>query len=154
MVTQNPLQSYKRIAAQTASQPQLVLMLYSGAVGFLERAIAAFSEKDPVQFSQQFTYNIQRAQAIIRELNVRLDMERGGEVAINLRLLYDYYFRHLNEALLHKSAKPIQDVLELLRTLRDAWQEMILRGPDAPPPNIPAPPKPRNLEALSTALSP
>ena len=37
-----PWESYRKVATQTASPAHLVLMLYDGAIGFLERALAGF----------------------------------------------------------------------------------------------------------------
>jgi flagellar protein FliS len=105
-------------------------MMYEGAISFLERSLIGFSHQDPLTFNQTINNNILRAQAIIRELNVRLDMEKGGEVSTNLRALYDYYFIRLNEANRLKRREPIDEVLKLVRILRDGWAEMLQRGVD------------------------
>ena len=82
-----PWDSYRKVATQTASPGSLVLMLYDGAIGFLERALAGFDGTDPAQVNQAVNNNIMRAQAIICELNGVLNMEAGGEIAVNLRRL-------------------------------------------------------------------
>jgi len=146
MITQNPWQSYRKVATQTASPGHLVLMMYEGAISFLERSLIGFSHQDPLTFNQTINNNILRAQAIIRELNVRLDMEKGGEVSTNLRALYDYYFIRLNEANRLKRREPIDEVLKLVRILRDGWAEMLQRGVDNPPENVPAPRRPSFLD--------
>ncbi len=124
----NPWQSYRKIAAQTASPAQLVLMLYEGAISFLERSLTGFEFKDPAKINMTINNNILRAQAIIYEMNARLDMEKGGEVSANFRRLYNYFYSRLQEANLKKKPEPINEVLMRLRVLRDSWAQMLQSG--------------------------
>lgn len=124
-----PWDSYRKVATQTASPAHLVLMLYDGAIAFLERALAGFDAGDPAQVNQTVNNNIVRAQAIICELNAALNMDAGGEVAFNFRRLYNYFHARLREANFKKQKEPAQEVLLRLRVLRDSWAEMIRRGP-------------------------
>jgi flagellar protein FliS len=118
-------QSYRQVAAQTASPGHLVLMLFDGAIRFLERALAGFEENDPLQFHQTIHNNVTRAQAILRELDLSLDLERGGEFAGTMRRLYDYFDHCLYESNRQKSDHGIREVLRHLAILRDAWAEML-----------------------------
>jgi flagellar protein FliS len=124
----NPWQSYRKVAIQTASPGHLVLMLYDGAIRFLERGLTGFDYQDPAQFNQTISNNIIRAQAIIREMNARLDMEQGGEISENFRRLYNYFNRRLQQANLKKQKEPIEEVLGHLREIRDSWAEMLSQG--------------------------
>jgi flagellar protein FliS len=124
----NAWQSYRKVAIQTASRGHLVLMLYDGAINFLERALTGFNFKDPAEFNQTISNNIIRAQAIIREMNARLDMERGEDVAETFRRLYNYFNRRLQQANFRKNREPIEEVIRHLREIRDAWAEMLARG--------------------------
>src|SRR2546422_247467 len=81
----NPWQSYRQVATRTASPGQLVLMLYEGAIRFLERAQAGFALHDPVESNTTVNNNILRAQEIIRELDFSLNLTEGGELAFQLR---------------------------------------------------------------------
>lgn len=131
MQRNNPWQSYRKVATQTASPGQLVLMLYEGAIRFSEQALAGFElKKDPLAFNQTIHNNLQRAQAIISELNAVLNMPRGGEVSANLRRLYLYLNRRLREANMRKQREPIEEVIMRLRVLRDSWAEMLQQPPD------------------------
>src|ERR1700735_360521 len=114
-----PWESYRKIAAQTATQGQLVLMLYDGAIRFLETALTGFEYKDPLQFNETINNNVIRAQAIIHEMNGTLNMKAGGEVAENFRRLYSYLHRRLREANMAKKREPIEEALARLKTLRD-----------------------------------
>lgn len=126
---QKPWESYRKIAAQTASPGQLVLMLYDGAIKFLEIALTGFAQTDPKLFNQTISNNIVRAQAIIHEMNGNLNMQGGGEVADNFRRLYSYLHRRLREANMTKRHEPVEEALTRLRILRESWAEMLRRGP-------------------------
>jgi flagellar protein FliS len=123
-----PWDFYRKVATQTAPPAHLVLMLYDGAIGFLERALAGFDGADPGQINQAVNTNILRAQAIIYEMNATLNMEAGGEISVNFRRLYNYFHARLREANLRKQKEPIQETLLRLRVLRDSWAEMLRRG--------------------------
>ena len=130
MNPKNPWQSYRQVATRTASPGQLVLMLYEGAIRFLERAQAGFQLEDPVEFNTTINDNILRAQDIIRELDFSLNVEQGGELAIQLRRLYDYFDRVLLEANLRKDPTGIGEVIKRITVLRDAWETMLAQQCD------------------------
>ena len=65
---------------------------------------------------------IAKAQDIIFELNAVLDMEAGGEITQNLRKLYLYMNRRLNEANIKVDAEIIQEVISLLEELNKSWK--------------------------------
>ena len=121
----NPWKSYQQVATQTAPPGQLVLMLYEGAARFLERAMAGFDLDDPAESNQTISNNILRTQDIIFELNVTLNIEQGGELAMTLRKLYDYMDRRLMEANLKKDKATVKEVHGRLVVLRDAWAQML-----------------------------
>ena len=123
-----PSQSYRKITVQTAPPAHLVLMLYDGAIRFLEKGLTGFEFSDPLEFNRTINNNILRAQAIILEMNERLDMEKGGEIAENFRRLYCYFYRRLQEANMRKKKAPVEEVIRLLNDLREGWAEMLHRG--------------------------
>lgn len=118
-------QSYKQVATQTASPGQLVLMLFDGAIRFLEQALTGFEHDDPREFNLTINNNVQRAQAIVDELNGSLDMGRGGELARHLRDIYNYVDRRLDESNRTKSPEGIREAIDRLGVLRKAWAEML-----------------------------
>jgi flagellar protein FliS len=124
----NPWQSYRSVATQTATPGQLVLLLYEGAIRFLEQARIGFTKDDPLEFNQTINNGIQRAQAIINELDRALDLEQGKEFATNMRRLYNYMDRQLHESNVQKTEDGILDTLKRLTVLRDAWAEMLQKG--------------------------
>ena len=116
----DPWKSYRQIATQTAPPGQLVLMLYEGTLRSLERALAGFALEDPAEFHMAVHNNLQRAQDIIRELNLALNMEKGGQFAATLRRLYDYFDRRIWESNVQKKREGIEEVIRHLTILRDA----------------------------------
>lgn len=125
MYRHHPCQSYRAVATQTATPGQLILMLYEGAIRFLEQARGGFACDDPLEFNRTIHNNVQRAQAIIQELNDTLNVEAGGPFAATLRDLYFYMDRRLHESNQTKTETGILDVQGRLATLRDAWAQML-----------------------------
>jgi flagellar protein FliS len=121
----NACQAYRQIATQTATPGQLVLMLYDGALRFLEKSLTGFAQDDPAEFNQTIGNNLLRAQQIVHELNVSLNVEAGGEVAANLRRLYEYLDRRLLESNIKKQEGGIKEVIARITVLRDAWATML-----------------------------
>jgi flagellar protein FliS len=113
-------QAYTESSVLTASPEQLVVMLYDGAIRFLSQAAVALRAGN----RQQFAIRVRRAEAIISELNMTLDMERGGEVADRLRSIYQFSRRHLIEAQLKSDPDRVDHVIELLSGLREAWAQL------------------------------
>ena len=126
----NPWQSYRVVATQTASPGQLVLMLYDGAIRFLNKALIGFDLDDPLEHNQTINNNIIRAQDIINELNLSLNMAAGGQFAQTLRDLYGYFDRRLQESNIQKEQTGIREVIQRLTVLRDAWAEMLSKSGD------------------------
>ncbi len=113
--------AYLKNQVTTIDQKKLIIMLYDGAIGFMRRALKSLEDGDLVQKG----ICIGRAMDIISELNNSLDLEKGGEVARNLRRLYFFYNRHLLEGNLKNSKKHIEDVISMMEKLKEAWEEAI-----------------------------
>jgi len=116
----NPYQKYRATKVETAGQVDLVVMLYQGAVRFTRLAIAAMEQKDP----KTAHTNLVRAQDIIVELLGSLNRDAGGQIAGQLASVYDYCFRRLVAANIHKDPAPAREVVGILRDLGTAWQEI------------------------------
>jgi flagellar secretion chaperone FliS len=125
MFSSHPLRSYQTVATQTAPPGQLVLMLYDGAIRFLERALDGFQHKDPLEFNATINNNVIRAQQILRELDHSLDLAQGGELATTLRRLYRFMDQKLTTSNIRKSSEGIHDTIRRLCALRDAWRQML-----------------------------
>jgi flagellar protein FliS len=113
-------EAYQRAAVLTATQEQLVVMLYDGANRFLAQAASAMGERQ-IEAAHQ---RLRRAEMIISHLLASLDYEHGGEIAPRLASIYIFCQRHLNQARIHKDPERINEVRGLLGTLRDAWAQV------------------------------
>lgn len=116
------LKAYRSAGAHgqvAAADPhRLVLLLLDGAIERLSIAKGQIAQGRIAQKAE----TISRAMAIVDSLNAHLDLERGGEVAVNLRGLYDYATRRLLEANLHSDAGALDEVAALLREIRAGWK--------------------------------
>jgi flagellar protein FliS len=109
---------YKEHAIGTQTKGRLVVMLYEGAIKFLNLAITELEAKN---YAGKGKY-IAKAQDIINELNAVLDVDAGGEISTNLRQLYCFMVRRLSEANLKKDPRLIQDVIDLMEELNQGWK--------------------------------
>jgi flagellar protein FliS len=128
MMRSNPWNSYRQVAAQTATPGNLVLMLYDGAIRFLEQARQGFTLTDPLEYNLTINNSVQRAQAIINELDCALNTREGGDLANTLRGLYGYFDRRLTESNFKKDVHGIIEIIKRLTVLRDAWAQMLTQG--------------------------
>ncbi|MDD2710027.1 MAG: flagellar export chaperone FliS [Verrucomicrobiae bacterium] len=123
--TSNP---YLANQVNSASPVQLVVMLYDGAIRFLHNAYEGFSEANPRQRQEIIHNNLIKTQNILTELNACLDMELGGDVARQLRELYEIFnstLRQINQNKEdNKSPSSIMRIIRMLTNLRDAWEEL------------------------------
>ena len=121
----NPWLSYRQVATKTATPGQLVLMLFDGALRLLDKALVGFDLDDPLDSNLAINNNILKAQEILRELNMSLNMEKGGEFATTMRRLYNYYDLQLSQSNLQKDPAGVELVIRLLSVIRGAWAEML-----------------------------
>ena len=112
--------AYKQNSVTTASPGELTLMLYNGCLKFLTLAKKAMLDKD----IQTKNTNLQKAQAIITELMVTLDM--NVPISKEIQPLYDYMNRRLLEANIKNDPAIIDEVAGLMTEFRDTWKEVIL----------------------------
>lgn len=129
---------YRDNSILTAGPGQLVLMMFDGALNAIAAARAA-CDRPATDFRRIETIHKQivKAQRIIAQLNGTLNFDVGGDFAPLMRRLYLYYHRRLHEANLRKDPAPLIEVEQLLRTIRDAWAEMLSQQGRSPEPAAP-----------------
>ena len=117
--------AYKETNIKTASQGRLVVLLYEEAVRQLTLASSLFSEDSnlPVQNIERFGKSILKSQEIITELQVSLDMEKGGEIAKNLMALYIFFNRQLTDANIKKDKAIVESILKMMSELCESWRQ-------------------------------
>lgn len=108
---------YKETQVLTASQGQLIVMLYDGAIKFLKTALTSIEDKKKFDVVNN---SLIKTQDIITELMLSLNFD-AGEIANKLYSLYLYFNRKLIEANIQKDPKPIKEVLSHLEELRESW---------------------------------
>lgn len=119
----NPyLKQYQQTQVQTASPEKLLIMLYDGAIQFLNKARMAMQNKD-IEGTHN---NILGAQRIISEFMNTLNLEAGGEVAQNLYNLYEYLHYRLVQANIKKDVEMVDEVLVHLKDLKQTWEQAII----------------------------
>ena len=116
-VNKNPYSKIEDNAVYTASKEELTLMLYDGALKFINQAIDA-TENNEVQKANAL---IIRVEDIIREFQITLDFKY--EISNQLNSLYDYMHRRLIEANMNKDIGIMNEVRGMLREFRDMWKE-------------------------------
>ena len=129
MAYNNALSAYKETRIKTASQGQLIIMLYNEAVRQLDHALSLLAlnesgKRDPGRI-EQISKAVVKTQEIVGELTVSLDFEQGGDIARNLFSLYTWFNRELLEANISQNAQRLSIVRNHLDALRGTWQEVI-----------------------------
>ena len=109
----------------TATPHQLIDMLFVGACARMKKAKGCIEHGDIEGRSS----GINAALSILTGLQASLDHDQGGDLAENLDALYDYMQRRLYHANTENDAAALDEVVDLLATLRGAWDAI---GVDAP----------------------
>lgn len=136
--SKNAYSAYRETGVRTASQGKLVVMLYDEVVRQLNFALSYLMENDKVetQHIEQFSKHILKAQEIITELMVGLDMEAGGDISKNLMSLYIYFNQELLDISISHSRGKTMFIYDMVQKLRDAWAEASASAGTAPAPVV------------------
>ena len=116
----NAATAYQETAVTTQTKGRLIVVLYDGAINFLKMAQQCIDQEDIAGRNR----NIRRARDIVFELNSTLDLDRGGQVARNLRSLYNFIWRYLGDANVKNDAQMLQKMIIMLDDLRQTWQKI------------------------------
>ncbi|HEY3325936.1 MAG TPA: flagellar export chaperone FliS [Novimethylophilus sp.] len=122
-MSRNALNTYSQIGLETsignANPHKLIMMLFDGAILALSHAKVHMQQGNVAAKGA----SISKAIAIIDDgLGVSLDEEAGGELAGNLRALYEYMSNRLLMANLKNDAEGVDEVARLLGELKSAWE--------------------------------
>ena len=116
---QRAINAYQKNAIMTASKAELTLMLYDGAIKFCNIALSGFEKKE----YEKINTNLKKAQAIITEFRATLDCKYP--VREDFERVYDYIYRCLIDANIHKDEEKLQEALKYIREMRDTWKEVM-----------------------------
>jgi flagellar protein FliS len=115
-------QAYKSVSVNTAvdsaNPHKLILMLYDALLRHLRLGRAYMLKGDIGNKATSLT----KAMSIIDQgLRASLDDDKGGDIATHLRMLYDYSERRLVHANARNDVATVDEVINLLEPLREAW---------------------------------
>lgn len=113
---------YSNNKVTTASQGELTLMLYDGAIKFCNRAIMGI-EQGNVQKTHD---NIMKTQRIVEEFQITLN--QNVPVAKDFNNVYNYLLKRLREANIKKDTDILKEVSDHLHTMRDTWKEVMVKA--------------------------
>jgi flagellar protein FliS len=126
--------AYMQTHVTTTTPGHLVVMLYDGAITFLEQAKEEITAKN---FAKKGIL-ISQALDIIAELDGSLNNDKGGELAQNLHRLYVYCNTRLLRANLKMDTAIIDEVIGILSSFRSAFAEISRTQPHPAPPKASA----------------
>ncbi|MDB6443590.1 flagellar export chaperone FliS [Pseudomonas sp. 21TX0197] len=123
------LRQYQKIGAQAqtseASPHRLVQMLMEGGLDRIAQAKGAMERKD---IANKGVF-ISKAIGIIGGLREGLDLENQAESVAELDALYAYMMKRLAEANAKTDPKILDEVADLLRTVKEGWDGIAPQGP-------------------------
>ncbi len=115
--------AYTEASVLTAPPGRLIVMLYDGAIRFLIQSAAAMREGN----LERSRDRMRRAEAIVDELNLALDMSYG-EIPARLRSIYYFCKRQLRDGNTTREPAKVDAVVRLLRELRGSWEQAAMRA--------------------------
>ncbi len=123
-------EAYLRTETLSRSPLELVVMLYDGALRFVGEAREAMVRGD----IRLRAHAIDRAMSIVAELQNTLNMDTGGDLAVELDRLYRFTSEKLLEATATRRVAALDEAQRVLVTLRDGWARIAAgQGADAGP---------------------
>ena len=124
----NRANAYRQVGAhsgvENASPHALIQMLFEGLFNSLNAARGAM-ERGEIEEKGR---HLGKAVRILQEgLAAGLDLDKGGELAGNLKLLYDYSVKQLTHANVHNNVGLVEEVIGVLQPVAQGWKEI---GPE------------------------
>lgn len=118
------IKAYKSVGIKddlaVADPHRVIQLLMQGALEKMAHAKGSMERKDYAGKSA----SISRSMSIIGALQGSLDMEVGKELSDNLFALYDFMINHLALASRENDAAKVDEVIELMLTIKGAWDQI------------------------------
>lgn len=115
------IKQYQTSNITTATPEKLMILLFDGALQFLQKAKNAIAEGNLKERAE----NIDGARKILRELMRTIDLENGNNVAKSLFKLYNRMTMNLIKANVTRKSELIDTVIEDLTNIRWGFQKAI-----------------------------
>lgn len=116
-LTNQSLARYGNVKVTTASPAEHIVMLYDASFKFLREAAIASKTGDRARMGER----IGRANAIFSALLGSLDPTISPKLCEQLEPLYAFCMRHVLEANLKNDTAKLDEVINVLFPLRNAW---------------------------------
>jgi flagellar protein FliS len=117
-----PAHLYQQVGVETgvstATPHALTLMLYDGLLNAVKQARRALAER---RIDDKGRHVRHAARIVDEGLKAALNLKAGGELALNLRDLYDYIQVRLMQGHLRNEDAALAEVQALVEPLRDGW---------------------------------
>jgi flagellar protein FliS len=135
MYSQNGAAQYRAVRSHGlvagASPTRLVQIMFEHILSNLAAAQGCMDRiKDNLPLNEVVAKGkaVGKAVRLIGQLNGTLDMERGGQIAENLRALYLYMLNRLTVANVTNDARIVAEVNSLVRTVKRGWDQIVADG--------------------------
>lgn len=114
------LATYQKAQVSGASQRDLIVMCYKGAIKYFNDSRAKLEAGDINGFSEL----VEKAHRVIVHLYTTLDMEKGGEIAQRLGELYVFIINQVFLLNATKNPEIYDGIIRILTTLKDGWESI------------------------------
>ena len=111
------LNQYRKSETENKSVPELIIMVYDGAIDNLKKAVELYKAE-----KMQDGYEaMEKAKRFVVHLYTTLDEEKGGEIAANLSAMYAFIIERMNFVQATKDIKTINESIDLLSNIKEGW---------------------------------
>ena len=110
---------YQNAQADHLDQARLILMMFTGSINFLNKAINVANRNQ-----KEMMTLISKTKNVLLELIASLNLEQSGEMGEILLRTYRGLFIKLNVAYLDNDIDQIREVRDSLIELEDAWKKV------------------------------
>jgi len=132
MYGQNRAAQYRAVRSHglvaDASPTRLVQIMFEQILSHLATARGSMGrivDNRPVNDVIAKGNAVAKAIGLIGQLNGTLDMERGGQVAVNLRSLYEYMMNRLTLANANNDSGVVAEVAGLIAKIKSGWDQIV-----------------------------
>jgi flagellar protein FliS len=116
-VRQDKLMSYQETRLLTAPPAMLAGIVLEESVKSIRAALGWLKAGDIPERSRAIT----KAMSLLAEFVTSLNDSASPELCTNLRRLCDYAHQRLMQAHVHQSAKMLQEVIDVIQPIAEAW---------------------------------
>ena len=121
----DPTAAYRKVGLESqldsASPHKLIVLLFDGALIAVANAQRHMENKEIAEKGKAISKAID---IIANGLQASLDLEGGGEIALQLEALYEYMGKRLLHANLRNDLAALKEVSALLQELKSAWEKI------------------------------